>query len=525
MNLRPWQMEAMQVYYDALASGRSSLLVEATPGAGKTKLALAIGRHQTQELGRRRIVAVVPTRHLKKQWSDAGRGNRVRLAPDFRAGQHYSSGNDGIVVTYQQLAQRPEYYRDWSRGAAVILDEIHHAGDGLSWGKALREAFAEAAFVLCLSGTAFRRDSATIPFVTYQNGESTPDYVYPYGRAVLDGICRPLAFVTYGGEVGWKENTLPMSAAFTADAGRDDQLAARRLIVALEPETGWIQPMLADAHTMLMEIRREHPAAGGLIIGMDVDHTRRLAAALEQTTGVVPVVALSDDKESSDHIDAFADGRQPWLVACQMVSEGVDIPRLRVGVYATNITAALHFRQFLGRLVRMTPQPAGPQPSYCYLPADSRLEHLAGQVEDELRHVLGEGVMVAALHRKRGVGGGIEEIPWSPTYATNSGVEAVIVGGRQLDLFGEVQARPVQLHQQVAQYVVDQPAEVVAESKTLAELRREVKRVVGIYCRQSGRAYEDVYAELNRRQQVNFQAACTEAQLRKRIEIVERWIR
>ena len=38
-----------------------------------------------------------------------------------------------------------------------------------------------------------------------------------------------------------------------------------------------------------------------------------------------------------------------------MVSEGVDIPRLRVGVFATTTTTELFFRQAVGRLVRWTP--------------------------------------------------------------------------------------------------------------------------------------------------------------------------
>ena len=40
-----------------------------------------------------------------------------------------------------------------------------------------------------------------------------------------------------------------------------------------------------------------------------------------------------------------------------MVSEGVDVPRLRVGVYATTARTELFFRQVVGRFVRRTPTP------------------------------------------------------------------------------------------------------------------------------------------------------------------------
>ncbi len=39
-----------------------------------------------------------------------------------------------------------------------------------------------------------------------------------------------------------------------------------------------------------------------------------------------------------------------------MISEGVDIRRLRILVYATNIVTELAFRQITGRIVRTDPK-------------------------------------------------------------------------------------------------------------------------------------------------------------------------
>ena len=61
----------------------------------------------------------------------------------------------------------------------------------------------------------------------------------------------------------------------------------------------------------------------------------------------------------------FADGDAPWIVAVRMVSEGVDIPRLRVGVYATNTVTELFFRQAVGRLVRWNARPRAPGAPTC----------------------------------------------------------------------------------------------------------------------------------------------------------------
>ena len=70
-----------------------------------------------------------------------------------------------------------------------------------------------------------------------------------------------------------------------------------------------------------------------------------------------------------------------------MVSEGVDIPRLRVGVYATPKKTPLLFRQIVGRFVRTRSGPDN-ECSFLYLPADPQLRQLASEVERELTQQL-----------------------------------------------------------------------------------------------------------------------------------------
>src|SRR5207237_7234135 len=80
-------------------------------------------------------------------------------------------------------------------------------------------------------------------------------------------------------------------------------------------------------------------------------------------------------------------GREPWLVAVRMVSEGVDIPRLRVGVYATTTTTELFFRQAVGRFVRWT-RGVPRQRAWLYIPDDPRLRQHAAGVAEQRRHSL-----------------------------------------------------------------------------------------------------------------------------------------
>src|SRR5207253_107685 len=82
-------------------------------------------------------------------------------------------------------------------------------------------------------------------------------------------------------------------------------------------------------------------------------------------------VVTSDDPAASERIASFAAGTSDWLVAVRMVSEGVDIPRLRVGVYATTTTTELFFRQAVGRFVRWEPGVRN-QRAWLYVPDDPR---------------------------------------------------------------------------------------------------------------------------------------------------------
>jgi len=165
--LRAWQAEALDTYFE---TEPRDFLAAATPGAGKTTFALRLA---TELLARRRVdrvMVVAPTEHLKRQWADAAHRVGIRLDPGFRNSQRVIPRQyHGIAVTYAQVAAKPYLHRTLTESATtlVILDEVHHGGDALSWGDAIREAYEGATRRLSLTGTPFRSDSAPIPFVTY----------------------------------------------------------------------------------------------------------------------------------------------------------------------------------------------------------------------------------------------------------------------------------------------------------------------------------------------------------------------
>lgn len=522
IRLRAWQQEAFGVYRDALSRGVRNILWEATPGAGKTTGALVVCLHQLRRAGARGVLVVVPTAHLKIQWARAAARLGIHLDTSFSSAAGTHAGDyHGCVVTYQQIAQDPTPFKALCKGGCVILDEVHHAGDGLSWGSAIRTALAEAQFVLCLSGTPFRSDLNPIPFVEYNDeGLSIPDYSYSYTRAVEDGVCRPTAFFSYGGEVSWLEKGGPLRASFTDNL--DPIASSRRLRAALDPESGWIRPMLHDAHEMLMTTRRDHPDAGGLLVAANQTQARKLAKLLASITNTSPKVVLSEDSEASKRLKDFQDSNAPWLVACNMVSEGVDIPRLRVGVYATAIRTKMYFRQFLGRIVRRVPHISALQVAYCYLPSDPQLEHLAREIEGELRHCIRrvDGEEMKEEQREAKERATPVEQAWQALESTNSGINAVIVHGNQLNLFapsGDVEA----IRSAVDEQVLARLDEKRSKSEEKAALSLEIRKLVGLFHKQSGKSHATIHSFLNMKQGVRSQPLCTEKQLGERILLLK----
>ena len=389
VRLRPWQKDALEKF---LASDRPDFLAVATPGAGKTTFALAAALRSMRSCRQPRVVVVAPTAHLKAQWAQAASRFGLHLEPQWTsATEKLPADMHGIVTTYQQVATSAEALRKACAGAFVILDELHHAGDDRAWGDAVRQAFTPADRRLALSGTPFRSDTLSIPFVHYTLEEAVSDYEYGYANALVDGgVVRPAYFPRINGFMEWVAPDGSLNAASFEDA-LDRTRSSQRLRTALSTDGDWLPAVLRQAHDQLMVLRQRNPCAGGLVIATDQDHARAIADVFRTRLRVTPTVALSDDPDASRHIASFATADTPWIIAVRMVSEGVDIPRLQIGVYATTTTTELFFRQAVGRLVRWTPVSAGTsrkQKAYLFIPDDPRLRTWAHQITDARRHSL-----------------------------------------------------------------------------------------------------------------------------------------
>jgi superfamily II DNA or RNA helicase len=390
--LRGWQRRALVRYLTA--KPRDFLLV-ATPGAGKTAFALRIAAELLADRSVDTITVVVPTEHLKTQWARAAAADGIALDPKFRnAAAHTSAEYHGVVVTYAQVASHPARHRvrTESRRTLVIFDEIHHGGDAKSWGDGIREAFGDATRRLALTGTPFRSDDAAIPFVRYEpdgNGvlRSAADHTYGYADALADGVVRPVVFLAYSGEARWRDGAGEEHAARLGEPCTAEH-TARAWRTALDPVGQWMPAVIQAADIRLSQLRDGGvPDAGGMIIASDQKSARAYAQLVTTVTGEAPTVVLSDDRGSSDRIAQFSGASSRWLVAVRMVSEGVDVPRLAVGVYATSASTPLYFAQAIGRFVRSR-RPG--ETASVFLPSVPSLLQLASELEAQRNHVLGE---------------------------------------------------------------------------------------------------------------------------------------
>jgi superfamily II DNA or RNA helicase len=556
--LRAWQQTALDAY---AAQEPRDFLAVATPGAGKTTFALRVAADLLARREVQAVTVVAPTEHLKLQWAEAAHKVGISLDPGFRNAQG-SSGREftGVALTYAGVAAHPVLHRrrTENRRTLVILDEIHHAGDSRAWGEATREAFEPATRRLSLTGTPFRSDVNPIPFVTYARGldgvgRSAADYTYGYAEALRDGVVRPVIFLAYTGSMRWRtragdevEATLgePLTKELTAQAWR----------TALDPAGEWVPAVLTAADRRLAEVRRHVPDAAGMVVATDHASARAYARILAGICGEEPAVVLSDDPGASARIGEFAGSDRRWLVAVRMVSEGVDIPRLSVGVYATSTSTPLFFAQAVGRFVRARRRG---ETASVFLPSVPLLLQHAAELEVQRDHVLGrqagaeddlwdpeEGLLAAAaaasdtpddllafealgseatFDRVLFDGGefGTQAAPGSEDEEDFLGLPGLLEPDQVTALLQRRQADQL-TERRVARRTAE-AARPQATHAAVAALRKELNGLVAAWHHRSGLPHGAVHAELRRVCGGPLTAQADAAHLQQRIDRIRQW--
>lgn len=558
-SLRAWQAEALERYRDAAPR---DFLAVATPGAGKTTFALRVASELLNSRTVRRIIVVAPTEHLKVQWADAAAKVGIQLDPGTGGRKRGRSRQfDGVVATYAGVATSPWGYQAMATDipTLVILDEVHHAGDALSWGEAIREAFQFATRRLALTGTPFRSDENPIPFVTYDEGDggvrtSRADYIYGYADALRDHVVRPVVFMNYGGPMRWRTKAGDEIEANLGELLTKD-VSAQAWRTALDPKGEWIAAVLGAADRRLTEVRRHVPDAGGLVIATNQTVARAYARVLEQLTGARPTLVLSDDAGASQRIEDFSTSEDRWMVAVRMVSEGVDVPRLAVGVYATATSTPLFFAQAVGRFVRTRRRG---EVATVFLPTVPIILAHASSLERQRDHVLGtrsaatdewvEEDLLDAANRSEAASDdligsfealhsdavfdhvlfenqqfGMHAVPTSDDEADYLGLPGLLEPDQIGHLLRERQRRQVTRHARAERR--ERVTAEVSLHRALATKRKELNTLVSQYARIKGVPHSHIHAELRRQCGGPPLARATSDQVDTRIRAIREWQR
>lgn len=407
---RKWQLESLARLSDRVNNGIGQHLVVACPGSGKTRLAIAFAKMLLTIGEIEFIIIVSPKNTIRTNWRSAFKEHDKLTIPTVKSRKISLKnmagllGNDGISTTYQSMVKSSEALSTIckSKKTMVILDEVHWARSSSeikspqAFGSSLEAAFSHSRQILSLSGTPWRTDRCKIPFIDYDSlGFAMSSGACSYSGAVSDKVCRSVIFRRMGatlrfeheryGEVtgDLKENTLARKTDTGGYLPEDGSIARGYLNAALSPKVGFGIKLIEQANEKLISVRKRHPKAGGLIVAKGKAEADELANQMREKLGIDPVVIHSGCGDSDD-VESFSASDAPWVISVDMITEGTDIPRLRVLVHLHNSMTNLFFIQLIGRIVRYEDHLEGDQVSYVFMPDYGPLDLMARDIEQEI---------------------------------------------------------------------------------------------------------------------------------------------
>lgn len=382
-DLRLWQKEFVEEFSQ---NRTENFLLVVVPGGGKTFASLYVAKRFINESHQRRyVIVIVPTCDLQAQWQLQA---FKHFSLDLQTGEFDGSlkaGMDGVVITYDGMVYGSENFRRLcaKHEVMVIFDEAHHMSEAGPWGARSKEAFDPAMRRLFMSGTPWRSDGDSIPFL--QRDSETGEYIshYSFDRAAAleadPQVVRFLLFHTHHGDKEFVDLIDGHNFKLSTKNEMSEEDEAKCLVNIIT-DKNWISSIIRKAHKKLIDIQRVKRDAAGLIVCMDQPHATFVAELLKEITGVTPHLIVSDDTLSQGATaKRFEEQRGMWIVSVRKISEGVDIPRLMVGVYLTNTVTELYFKQFTGRPSRYQGT-SDDLEAHIYMPSHSKLNEYAEKI-------------------------------------------------------------------------------------------------------------------------------------------------
>jgi superfamily II DNA or RNA helicase len=382
MKLRQWQSECIELALKQYLDGYSHFLTLATPGAGKTLMASELANQLLTKDLVDLVICFSPSSIVSQDFSDS-----LQLKTQERFDGLI--GAKGRSLTYQNLQfLNDDFWRLFTRYRVfVIFDEIHHcAGSNVdnanAWGEQIILNIQDKAkYTLALTGTPWRSDAAPIVLSNYMHPSNkiSCDYVYGLSEAITDDVCRVPQIIAID-----NNNISVVDDEETKTFTSFKCLLSQSVIPYQEiiKNEKVIKYVISSAHEKLNKIRAVNPDSAGLIVASSVEHARQISSLMKAFFNEDSVVVTYRESEPTSIIQRFRHSQAKWIISVGMISEGTNIPRLQVCCHLTNIKTEMHFRQILGRILRMTG--AKNQEAVLYMPAEPKLLEYAYRVKQDV---------------------------------------------------------------------------------------------------------------------------------------------
>lgn len=398
MKLREWQREALDIYNK---ESNKVFFLQACPGAGKTKFTLTALKNEMEKRGKIKtfIIVVTPSDNLKNSWMHEAAEFGIQLTTRASDGPFPGGVNyQGTVITYHALGSYLPIVKQWQRQAGykfiLVCDEIHHTSESNSWGTDSLEYGELCDKIIFLSGTPNRTDKYKIPLANYENDLLVVDYKYGYTRALVERTCRKAEVKLVAFDQTSKD--LKTGELFSHDsASLDESEESIVLRRALNSKHNLAPEMIAIAWESVSEMRRKGDLNAACLVrcltskkaGAEDGHINQVVRLIKQITGCTDQdieVVHSGVDESTEKIAKFRKNNKVFIVSIRQISEGVDIPRLRVLLHLDNTTAELTLRQELGRVTRWEPDHDKHQHAIVIMPDIPTYRDFATRIEEDV---------------------------------------------------------------------------------------------------------------------------------------------
>lgn len=480
---RRWQSSFSKKGFEILES-KKHCVIEACTGSGKTAVGAALAARLMDRDNIDEVMVMCPSVPIKENWRKAltsfGFACTVR--------QYDAADNNAFVVTMSgSLSDKVSQRVGNGKRRLVIIDEFHHAEDNKVWGNGVNEAVEKAEYAIFLSGTPWRTNGkiACLDSRGYYNkdGHVVPDLSYSYGddlresgsdRGTVDVeflFMESRAKVIQNGVVKSEDYFPPIDDKLSSASERDDRKLGPHVRIedAAISNNEMAQNALRAGSLKLEESRRQTKGkAIGLVVTRTIQEAKRVSCWITECLGARAEVIASpkteDDQSSAEaarRLSKIREGidRPDWIVSVGMVSEGVDIPDIKVVVYLSAITTPLYITQVVGRSIRRVSDGSGrymdatssQTPAYVIMPAHPFLVWIASKFEQEKK--------IAAQKSK-------ETIPTDPNGegGENFLPEYMVTGGTQAGIVAKGSFRDMHVYRMIEMLSsVDEAKEILTD--------------------------------------------------------------